>query len=240
MRVGSLFSGIGGIDLGLERAGYEIRWQVEIDPYCRKVLARHWPHVRRYGDIRAIDWSAVEPVDLVCGGFPCQPVSIAGKRRGTADDRWLWPEFARCIGVLRPRYVLLENVPAILSADDGRLFAGILWDLAACGYDAEWDCIPARSVGAPHQRDRLWLVAYADRKYGETRMGRWTKTPAGAPDGSTNPRAPWMEPFPGIRGVADGVPNRVDRLRGLGNAVVPQIVTWLSEQIIGHGEGGDT
>src|SRR6266487_3849645 len=101
MRFGSLFSGIGGLDLGLERAGMECRWQVEIDPYCQAVLRKHWPGVPKYEDVRTIS-DELERVDLVCGGFPCQPVSLAGRRRGAADERWLWPEFARLLRVLRP------------------------------------------------------------------------------------------------------------------------------------------
>ena len=158
LSVGSLFSGIGGLDLGLERAGMEVRWQVEIDPYCQRVLAKHWPNVTRYGDIKTIDWTEVEPIDLVCGGFPCQPVSLAGKRRAQDDPRWLWPEFARCLRVLRPRFALLENVPGLLSAG----FGDVLGDLAALGYDAEWDCIPAAAVGAPHLRYRVVVVSYTN------------------------------------------------------------------------------
>lgn len=135
------------------------RWFCEIDPHCRNILARHWPGVPIYGDITAIDWSGVEPVDVLAGGFPCQPGSNAGKRLGTDDERWLWPEFARAIRALAPRYVLVENVAALL----GRGFEHVITDLAALGYDAEWDCIPAAAVGAPHLRDRLWIVAYAQR-----------------------------------------------------------------------------
>src|SRR4051812_1350475 len=111
---GSLFAGIGGIDLGLERAGWRGRWQVEYEPFCQRVLAKHWPDVTRYGDIHVVDWSRVEPVDLIAGGFPCQPWSSAGSRRGLDDDRWLWPEFERAVRHLRPRYVLVENVPGLL------------------------------------------------------------------------------------------------------------------------------
>ncbi len=150
---GSLFAGIGGIDLGLERAGWECRWQVEYDPFCQHVLAHHWPDVPRYGDIRAVDWSMVEPVDLIAGGFPCQPFSNAGKRRGKDDERWLWPEFFRCVRALRPRFVLVENVPGFLQPHGG--LGELLGDLASFGYDAEWDCIPAAAVGAPHRRDRF-------------------------------------------------------------------------------------
>ena len=110
MTFGSLFAGVGGFDLGFERAGMECKWQVEIDPLCRSVLERHWPAVTRYADIREVRWDDVERVEVVCGGFPCQPVSVAGKRRAQEDDRWLWPEFARCIGELRPRYAVMENV----------------------------------------------------------------------------------------------------------------------------------
>jgi hypothetical protein len=136
--VGSLFSGIGGLDLGLERAGMTVRWQSEIDPYCCRVLAKHWPHVPNLGDVKTIDWSTVEPVDLICGGYPCQPFSLAGVRRGEADPRHLWPFFRDALRHLRPRFALLENVPGHLSLGFGR----VLGDLAELGYDCEWDCIP--------------------------------------------------------------------------------------------------
>ena len=161
MKAGSLFSGIGGLDLGLERAGMQVVWQVEKDPYCRKVLAKHWPQVPCYGDIKEIDFTTLPAVDLICGGFPCQPVSCAGKRQGDKDERWLWPEFYRAICEVRPRWILVENVPGLLSASDGRLFGGILGDLARSGYDAEWDLLPAAAFGAPHLRFRLFLVAHA-------------------------------------------------------------------------------
>ncbi len=154
---GSLFAGIGGIDLGLERAGWTGRWQVEWDEYCQHVLAHHWPDISRYGDITTVDWSTVEPVDLIAGGFPCQPISIAGRGKGTDDDRWLWPEFARAVGALRPSVVLVENVPGLLA---GGGMGRVLGDLAELGFDAQWDSIPAAAVGAPHLRYRVWIVAY--------------------------------------------------------------------------------
>ena len=161
LTVGSLFAGIGGFDLGLERAGMRVRWQVEIDPYCQRVLAKHWPDVTRYGDIRVVDWSTVEPVDLLCGGFPCQDISLAGKGAGLTGERsGLWFEYAKAIEVLRPSYVLIENVSALRS----RGLDQVLGSLAALGYDAEWHCIPACAVGAPHRRDRVWVVAYASRQ----------------------------------------------------------------------------
>lgn len=155
--MGSLFSGIGGLELGLERAGMETIWQCEIDSFASKVLRKHWPKVPNLGDVTQVDWSQVERPDLVCGGFPCQPVSAAGRRLGDQDARWLWPEFARCLRELRPRYALLENVPGLLS----RGFGEILGDLADLGFDAEWGRIPAAAVGAPHLRWRVFVVAYA-------------------------------------------------------------------------------
>jgi DNA (cytosine-5)-methyltransferase 1 len=158
VNVGSLFSGIGGLDLGLERAGMNVVWQSEIDPYACRVLAKHWPHVPNLGDVTTIDWSTVERPDLICGGYPCQPFSLAGVRRGEDDPRHLWPHFRDAIRHLRPRFALLENVPGHLSLGFGR----VLGDLAELGYDCEWDCIPAAAVGAPHLRYRVFVVAYAD------------------------------------------------------------------------------
>ena len=154
----SLFSGIGGIDLGFERAGMKCALQVEIDDKCSDILKRHWPDVPNLGDVNNVGRDA-GPVDLICGGFPCQPVSAAGKRKGKADARWLWPEFNRIVRKVRPRYVLVENVPGLLSTDSGRLMGEVLGDLALCGYDAEWDCVSAASVGAWHRRDRIFIVA---------------------------------------------------------------------------------
>ena len=158
---GSLFSGIGGMDLGLERAGMQCRWQVEWNEYCLKVLAKHWPGVKRYGDIKDIREGDLATVDLICGGFPCQPFSTAGKRKGTKDDRWLWPEFLRIIRQIKPRWVVVENVRGLLSIDSGKVFGGILRDMAESGYDAEWTCIQAKDVGAPHKRERVFIVAHA-------------------------------------------------------------------------------
>lgn len=156
--VGSLFSGIGGIDKGLELAGFEVAWQIEIDEFCQKVLHKHWPHVPKWRNITHVRGTELRTVDLICGGFPCQPVSYAGNQRAQADERWLWPEFARLIRILRPRYVLVENVPGLLR----RGIEDVLGDLAASGYDAEWEGLPASAFGAPHERQRIWIVAYTD------------------------------------------------------------------------------
>jgi DNA (cytosine-5)-methyltransferase 1 len=160
MNVLDLFSGIGGFSLGLERAGMRTVAFCEIDPFCRRVLAKHWPGVPCHEDITKLRGADVGPVDVICGGFPCQDISLAGKGAGLEGDRsGLWRDYARLIGELRPRYVIVENVSALLS----RGLGDVLGDLAALGYDAEWHCIPASAVGAPHRRDRIWIVAYPSR-----------------------------------------------------------------------------
>lgn len=154
--LGSLFSGIGGLDLAVERAlGAKTAWQVEYEPAPASILERHWPDAARYQDINDIDWLDVEPVDVLCGGYPCQPFSHAGLRKGTDDPRHLWPRFADAIGVLRPRYALLENVAGHLSLG----FDTVLADLAALGYDATWTTLRAADIGAPHGRKRLFVLA---------------------------------------------------------------------------------
>ena len=158
MTVGSLFSGIGGFDLGLERAGMTIKWQVEIDDFCNKVLEKHWPDVKRYRDIKELRGDELEPVDLICGGFPCQPFSAAGKRRSKEDDRYLWPEMLRVIRAVRPNWIIGENVAGIVSLalDD------VLSDLENEGYACQSFIIPACAVNAPHRRDRVWIIANCD------------------------------------------------------------------------------
>jgi DNA (cytosine-5)-methyltransferase 1 len=230
MTFGSLFSGIGGIDLGLERAGMTCAWQSEIDPYACRVLKKHWPSVPNLGDITQIKGDDVEPVNILCGGFPCQDISQTAtgwERPGTAGTRsGLWRHFARLINDIRPQWVIVENVGAIRYR--GRGFDRVLRDLAAIGYDAEWEVFPAASVGAPHKRARLWLVAHPhdggepDRPiYDEARILSQPCPTGGA----------WADPPADIR-VDDGVPDRMDRLRGLGNAVVPQAAEWVGRRIM--------
>lgn len=155
--IGSLFSGIGGLELGLERAGLgRVVWQVERDPFCRAVLAKHWPSAdRSVEDVHHAGSATLVRVDVVCGGFPCQPASVAGKRLGQDDPRWLWPQFARVVRELCPAVVIAENVRGLRTAG----LRDVLADLAELGFDAEWTCRLAAELGAPHERPRFWIVA---------------------------------------------------------------------------------
>jgi DNA (cytosine-5)-methyltransferase 1 len=271
MTVGSLFTGIGGIDLGLERVGMEIAWQCEINPYCREVLQKHWPEVRLYNDIRKLRGSEVEPVDIIAGGFPCQDISVAGKGVGLHGERsGLFFELMRVVREVRPRYVLMENVPMLVN----RGLDEVLGELALCGYDAEWQIVSAASLGAPHIRERIIIVAYSDaigrqregvpilprRSYenrlNSSRRGNEVSDASNHEEGESvgvrrsslpsvvagNGRArlfsrspvqsgAW-EVEPDVGRVADGVPRRMDRLRALGNAVVPQMAEYVGSLIV--------
>jgi len=161
-----LFSGIGGFSLGLERAGMRTVAFCEIDPCCRAVLKKHWPDVPRYEDVRTLTKQRLDAdgisVDLIAGGFPCQDISVAGAGAGINGERsGLWSEYARIIGEVRPRYVIVENVAALL----GRGLDRVLGDLAALRFDAEWHCIPASAIGAPHRRDRVWIIAHPTKLF---------------------------------------------------------------------------
>lgn len=236
----SLFAGIGGLDLGLERAGMQCIAQVEIDPFCRAVLAKHWPEVPRHDDVRTcIRWwnrhRADIPVHVVAGGFPCQPFSVTGRgRRGTGDDRWGWPWMADVINAVRPDWVIVENVPALVS--DGAAFEWLLSDLAGLGFDGEWGMVSACSMGAPHMRRRLFVVAYSDR-VARALAGQRVVRPAQLPavrrtaEGGGGAGGYWLVE-PGVDRVADGVPDRVDRLRALGNAVVPAVAQYVGSLVV--------
>ena len=311
MRVLDLFSGIGGFSLGLERAGFETVAFCEIDKKCHKVLNKHWPDVPIFEDVCTLTKELLDErgitVDVICGGFPCQDISLAGKGAGIEGERsGLWTEYARIISELRPKFVIVENVAALLSRGLDR----VLGDLAEIGYDAEWHCIPASAVGAPHRRDRIWIVAYpssGERETGIQKQGILRPLPQ---DGSVNDyfggrsathstdvaypastrleRPIWsklqgdgvrstsggdnvaypssersqgqgqsIQSFsqaqiinrqaivsvsggfrefwrvePNVGRVANGVPNKVDRLKQLGNAVVPQIPELIGRAIM--------
>ena len=329
LTVGSLFSGIGGLDLGLERAGMNVIWQSEIDPYACKVLAKHWKDVPNHGNIKEINWGDVVRPDVICGGYPCQPFSTAGKRNGADDSRHLWPWVREAISELRPQYAILENVRGHITLG----LSEVLGELASIGYDAEWQIVSANSVGAPHLRERIIILAYPNsgrqqerqseaqpnvglggssesstdtiRELADADSGRcvyrqpqiftaerWLNALSLIGSGSTdvanttqqhsngqfnntrNSAQPqkisqfgdssgtqnvantdsasgqqqqersicqshtggrsWWEVEPDVGRVAHGIPSRVDRLRGLGNAVVPQVAELIGRMVVDY------
>jgi DNA (cytosine-5)-methyltransferase 1 len=256
-----LFSGIGAFSLGLERSGgFRTVAFCECEPFCQQVLRKHWPGVPIYDGVKSLTADRLctdgIAVDVICGGFPCQDISVAGAGAGIDGSRsGLWREFARLIGDVRPRYALVENVAALL----GRGMGDVLGDLAALGYDAEWHCISAVAVGAPHIRDRVWLVAYPDGARELQSCGRVGEERRRAGDGGAEMAdahrarlgirlegasgqrtaavgGGWWEFEPDVGRVAHGVAARVDRLRALGNALVPQIPELLGRAIIRYGK----
>ena len=322
----SLFSCIGGIDLGLERAGMKCVAQVEIDDYFQRVLLKHWPNVPKFKDVRDVGKNNLPTAKLIAGGFPCQPHSLAGKRKASDDDRDLWPEFARIVREIEPEWVLAENVPGLLSSENGRFFGEVLADLASSGYGVEWQSIPAAAFGAPHIRDRVFIIAHHESigkgsisifprgsqqkssdlngqnvsnlaswgqqgsipHYSEnsgTEESCWNQQTnrlagfcqtlsdansqrceqlndarfacesgiVGRESDAGNIRNPnpvglnrdivggndiflknasWWSDEPQVGRVANGVSRRVDRLRGLGNAVVPQVAEYIGKLIM--------
>lgn len=279
MRILDLFSGIGGFSLGLERAGMKTVAFCEIDPKARQVLKKHWPDVPVYEDVSTLKGDQIGPVDIICGGFPCQDISLAGKGAGLEGARsGLWFEYHRLIKEIKPKYAIIENVSALRS----RGLDQVLRSLAEIGYDAEWHCIPASAVGAPHQRDRIWILGYPNNNgshepkdgqsspSGNDRGSAWSKE-LGKFEGSSgswsrnaladtvceglerstqtrNFSRLWTninEQFarcrqsagvwaiePSVGRVANGISNRVDRLKQLGNAVVPQIPELIGRAIM--------
>lgn len=232
LTVGSLFTGIGGFDLGFERAGFEINWMCEIDPFCRGVLRKHWPRVPIYEDIKTL----IEPesVDCIIGGFPCQDISYANPNgKGISGSRsGLWREMFRIVCLLRPRYIAIENVAAIRVRGLDR----VLCDLASIGYDLEWKTMSARSFGAMHQRRRMFIIAY----HWEKRMEGIKSSPIQKQSGlswSQNVRR--VEDFrdrsdipePLVRSYSNGLR---DRLSAIGNSIVPQVSEYVAMCIHHH------
>jgi len=203
MRVGSLFSGIGGFDLGLERSGMSVAWQSEIEPFAAAVLETHWPGIPNHGDVRSIRRDTVEPVDLICGGFPCQPYSVAGKGLGVDDSRDLWPEYARIVRELRPRWVVAENVAALRIRGYDRVHE----DLEAAGYAVWAFVVGADDIGADHPRKRAWIVAHDSRIRVERLRAERLEKPRALDRPSLSVRGSdgqWKVE-PDLRRVADGV-----------------------------------
>jgi len=301
LNVGSLFSGIGGIELGFEKAGFETIWFIECDRYAKEVIKKHWCNAIIYDDITKVDFRTIQKVDILTGGFPCQDISFAGKGAGITGSRSsLWKYYHKSIRVLRPRYAFIENVSALR----GRGLNVVLSDLASLGYDAEWYCLSASSVGAPHQRDRLFIIAYLQEsrnrrlsvfkrdkrskdadvdgegkvisdtesagemsiqqqgqrniivKNGKTvsdsigngikkESDRWSyqvcmgdtnlqglETGKQEADTKTSfERLGWWSVEPELGRMADGIPYRVDRIRCLGNSVVPQVAEVFAKAI---------
>ncbi len=245
MRVLDLFSGIGGFSLGLERAGPF--WTVafcEREPFCQAVLRKHWPATPIYEDVRTIPTGGLGRIDLICGGFPCQPWSVAGQRAGAEDDRDLWPEMARLVAELRPKYLIGENVRGFVNQPMG--LQRSLSDLENLGYQAVPFIVPACAVNAPHRRDRVWIVAHAAQlqrdgggehtEQGERQVSKSGWLPESRMGGMADGFPRWLDE-PDCGRVATGVKNRVPRLKALGNAVVPQVVEQIGRAILAAEEG---
>ena len=267
MKFLDLFSGIGGFSLGLEAAGMQTAAFCEYDDKARKVLKKNWPDVPIFDDVRTLNKELLESrgiydIGLICGGYPCQPFSLAGERRGAEDDRHLWPEMFRLVKELRPTWVIGENVAGHITMGLDEVLA----DLESEGYTARPFIIPACAVDAPHRRDRVWIVANSicgSRWNSESIVRRrndkakWPQNPDPIARSSQNvayangtqcqrnsspvrirtqypdfSSSSRWKPEPSVGRVAHGVPNRTHRLKQLGNAVVPQVVQVIGESII--------
>jgi DNA (cytosine-5)-methyltransferase 1 len=278
LRVLDLFSGIGGFSLGLERTGgFETVAFCEIEEFPRRVLAKHWPNVPCYRDVRELTAErlaadGIAGIDVITGGFPCQDLSSAGRRAGIGEGTrsGLYAEVLRLACNLRPRFIIMENVSGLLSGPSeqpGQWFGRVLGDLASLGFDAEWENIPASALGAPHRRERVWIVAYPAQvndaefqcfyRRGQNRLASddgpilahahnlheqgvepevfdaqgWARSFL-RPIGPCGYGPSWWETEPSLGRVADGVPNRSQRLAALGNAVVPQIPELIGNAIL--------
>lgn len=270
-----LFSGIGGFAYAVDQV-----WPgathvfCDNDKFCQKVLAKHWPGSKIYGDIRTITnteyngsvatkkagkdsgiqsksqtgeklfesefegvgslWTKETRWDLLTGGFPCQPFSQAGKRRGTEDDRYLWPEMLRVIQLTTPTWIIGENVPGIINIENGMVFQQVCTDLENEGYEVQPFIIPAVAVNAPHRRDRVWIVAYGGNERLQRNEGKESPRKKGQPDGYNAEydwNQNWLEVATRFCRVDDGVSDRVDRLKALGNAIVPQVAIEIMKAI---------
>lgn len=269
MRHGSLFTGIGGFDLAARWMGWQNIFQVEIDKWCQSKLEKNFPETDKYFDIKSFNGEKYKNrVDIISGGFPCQPFSNAGKKLGKADDRYLWHEMLRVVGEVKPKFVLGENVTGIV----GMVLKEVRSDLESIGYKVESFNIPACAKDANHQRKRIWIFAHADgngcanrqendfasifeqkqyaanenekRSGNKYRISRTTSLSADTSgdrlqarvhaaeytkkqNGFSNDYAPYLSGYwevePGVCRMVDGIPDRVDRLKALGNAIVPQV-----------------
>jgi len=242
LRHGSLFSGIGGFDLAAEWAGWENVFHCEWNPFGQRVLKHYWPNAESFNDITKSDFSKYEhTVDIITGGFPCQPFSSAGERRGTDDTRYLWPAMLDVIAAVKPKYVVGENVYGLVNWNNGMVFDTVCADLEAKGYEVQAFLLPAASVNAPHKRNRIWFVAYAkghglsnalENKELEGRRPRQRNKP---PTWHAFPSTPLI-----CRG-SDGISRELDDIavskwreesvKGYGNAIVPQVALQIFNAI---------
>lgn len=224
-----LFSGIGGFAYAADQVWDNVEHVFcDNDKFCQQVITKHWPEAKQYNDIQEI---TEEQADIITGGFPCQPFSQAGLRRGTADDRYLWPEMLRVIQLAQPAWVIAENVRGLLSHLDGMVLEQVCLDLEAAGYEVQPLIIPAAAVNAPHRRDRIWFVAYSldkrrQRSFQEKIQGQPTQSRKSARSFEGWARG-WPISKPRTVGVDDGIPNQTHRIKALGNAIVPQVAEHL-------------
>jgi DNA (cytosine-5)-methyltransferase 1 len=285
MKHGSLFSGIGGFDLAAEWMGWENVFHCEINPFGQKLLKQYWPNSITYADITKTDFTIHRGnIDILTGGFPCQPYSMAGKRKGKEDDRHLWPEMLRAIREIQPTFIVGENVFGLVNWNGGMVFNEVQTDLETEGYEVTPFILPACAIGAPHRRERVWFVAYSNKcatrpsgksngidgersnhndeqkergeqteqrfRYGNvfridtdtnnTGLQRSEKQRGIKEIGENGNKQPtrffqptWQKfptQSPLCRGD-DGIPNRVDRIKGLGNAIVPQVALEIFKAI---------
>lgn len=235
MTVGSLFSGIGGIDLGLERAGFEIKWMVEINPFCQSILLQNFPMASVYPDVKKLNFSKVEKVDVLCGGFPCQPVSVASNaqnsRRGNKDERWLWPYYIEAIRSIRPKYALIENVVGLVKMG----LEEVLSDLAGAGYNAIWFNLRASDLGAWHRRERIFIIAYPNSKRLEgAALQKLFKAQLSIRSTIfAKYKNGWWQNEPKMARVVYGIPYKLAaaQIQALGNAVIPQQAEYCGKVI---------
>lgn len=235
MTFGELFAGVSGIGLGFERAGMTCAWQVESEPFCVKVLEKHYPTVKRISDVRQAGKHNLESVDLICGGFPCQPFSIAGKQLGSEDDRYLWPEMLRVISEIKPRWVVGENVSG-LAANDGAELERVCGDLEAAGYEVFPPIdVPACAFGLPTLERHLWIIATTagERLEGREKIQDTHKRNEGQlPRADKGVDQRWHLPESRVYRSRKGIPYLVDRNRALGNAVPPPMAEWIGRLIM--------
>ena len=236
MKQGELFAGIGGFGLAGRWAGIESVFQVEIDQFCQKVLKKNFPNAQQFGDIREFDGRQFAgAIDIISGGFPCQPYSQNGERRGKDDERHLWPEMLRIIREIQPRWIVGENVRGLVDWSAGLVFDEVQAELEASGYQVTAFILPAASVGAPHERYRTWIVAHSERNRLEGRYDKATAQKRQAAVTSVSSLVEnknwhqYAKSF--VCGTNDGVPNRLDRIGCLGNAIVPQVAYRIFDTI---------